>query len=73
MQPRAAVQWYVAVFKSDGGQNGFNKALAVLTERNWYRSGPLAGKVQSPGDYEMNVSAELAFRIIARMRTDPAM
>jgi len=42
--------------------------VAVLTERNWYRSGPLAGKVQSPGDHEMNVSAELALRIMARMR-----
>jgi len=65
-------KWYVAVFKTDDGQSGFNKALAVLTERNWYRSGPLAGKVQSPGDHEMNVSAEMAFRIIARMRTGAA-
>lgn len=62
-------KWYVAAFKTDDGQSGFNKAVAVLTERNWYRSGPLAGKVQSPGDLEMNVSAELAFRIMARMRT----
>jgi hypothetical protein len=63
-------KWYVAAFKSDDGQSGFNKALAVLTERNWYRAGPLAGKVQSPGDHDqLNVSAELAFRIIARMRT----
>jgi cell division protein FtsI/penicillin-binding protein 2 len=62
-------KWYVAVFKTDDGQSGFNKAVAVLTERNWYRSGPLAGKVQSPGDLEMNVSAEMAFRIMARMRT----
>jgi hypothetical protein len=63
-------KWYVAAFKTDDGQNGFNKAVAVLTERNWYRSGPQAGKVQSPGDHdEMNVSAELAFRIMARMRT----
>jgi hypothetical protein len=63
-------KWYVAVFKTDDGQIGFNKAVAVLTERNWYRSGPLAGKVQSPGDHDaMNVSAEMAFRIMARMRT----
>ena len=63
-------KWYVAVFKTDDGQSGFNKAVAVLTERNWYRSGPLAGKVQSPGDHdEMNVSAEMAFRIMARIRT----
>ena len=63
-------KWYVAVFKTDDAQSGYNKAIAVLTERNWYRSGPLAGKVQSPGDHdEMNVSAEIAFRIMARMRT----
>ena len=62
-------KWYVAVFKTDDGQSGFNKAVAVLTERNWYRSGPLAGKVQSPGDHDMNVSAEMAFRIMALMRT----
>lgn len=63
-------KWYVAAFRTDDGQSGFNKALAVLTERNWYRSGPLAGKVQSPGDLDqLNVSAEVAFRIMARMRT----
>lgn len=63
-------KWYVAAFKTDDGQSGFNKALAVLTERNWYKSGPLAGKVQSPGDQDaMNISAEIAFRIMARMRT----
>lgn len=63
-------KWYVAVFKTDDGQSGFNKAVAVLTERNWYRSGPLAGKVQSPGDLDqMNVSAEMAIRIMARLRT----
>ncbi len=63
-------KWYVAVFKTDDGQSGFNKAVAVLTERNWYRSGPFAGKVQSPGDHDaVNVSAEMALRIMARMRT----
>ncbi len=64
-------KWYVAVFRTDDTQAGFNKAIAVLTERNWYRSGPQAGKVQSPGDHEMNVSAEMAFRIMARMRPAP--
>ncbi|MBC7804106.1 MAG: hypothetical protein H7Y16_09550, partial [Candidatus Parcubacteria bacterium] len=61
-------KWYVAAFKSGDAQIGYDKAIAVLTERNWYRSGPLAGKVQAPGDHERNVSAELAFRIIARLR-----
>jgi hypothetical protein len=64
-------KWYVAAFKSDSEQAGFNKVVAVLTERNWYRSGPQAGKVQSPGDLDaMNISAELAFRIMARLRAD---
>ena len=40
----------------------------MLTGRNWYKSGPQTGKVQSPGDKEMNLSAELAFRIMARLR-----
>jgi len=63
-------KWYVAAFKTDPGQSGFNKVVAVLTERNWYKAGPLAGKVQSPGDHEMNVSSEIAFRIMARMRSE---
>jgi hypothetical protein len=62
-------KWYTAVFKTDDRQTGFNKAIAVLTERNWHNAGPLAGKVHSPGDQgEANASAELAFRIIAGIR-----
>ncbi|HEX5612716.1 MAG TPA: hypothetical protein VFX67_08670 [Burkholderiales bacterium] len=62
-------KWYVAAFRSSDATPGFDKAIAVLTERNWHRSGPLAGKVQSPGDLDgMNISAELAFRIVARLR-----
>jgi hypothetical protein len=64
-------KWYIAAFRTDDAQPGFNKAIAVLTERNWYRSGPQAGKVQSPGDKEMNLSAEIAFRIMARLRPAP--
>jgi hypothetical protein len=66
-------KWYVAAFRTDENQGGFNKVVAVLTERNWYRSGPQAGKVQSPGDHEMNVSAEIAFRVMARMRSEPGL
>jgi hypothetical protein len=62
-------KWYVAVFQTDPRVPGFNKAIAVLTERNWVKSGPLAGKVQSPGDHDdLNVSAEMAFRIMDRIR-----
>jgi hypothetical protein len=63
-------KWYVAAFRTDDSRSGFNKVVAVLTERNWYKAGPQAGKVQSPGDHEMNVSAEIAFRIMARMRIE---
>lgn len=63
-------KWYVATFRTDDARVGFDKALAVLTERNWYRSGPDAGKVHSPGDHDqLNISAEIAFRIMSRMRT----
>jgi hypothetical protein len=62
-------KWYVAVFQTEPNKPGFNKAIAVLTERNWYKSGPQAGKVHSPGDHDdLNVSAEMAFRIMARLR-----
>jgi hypothetical protein len=62
-------KWYIAAFQTDASGQGFNKAIAVLTERNWHKSGPLAGKVQAPGDHdEMNVSAEIAFRIMAGLR-----
>ncbi len=64
-------KWYIALFRTDDTQPGFNKAIAVLTERNWYRTGPKAGKVQSPGDKEANLSAELAFRIMAQLRPAP--
>jgi hypothetical protein len=65
-------KWYIAVFQTEAGAPGFNKAIAVLTERNWHKSGPLAGKVQSPGDHdEMNVSAEMAFRIMDRLHKSP--
>jgi len=62
-------KWYIAAFRSSDSSAGFDKAIAVLTERNWHRTGALAGKVQSPGDLDgMNISAELAFRIVARLR-----
>src|SRR4051812_24386331 len=62
-------KWYAAVFKTDDKQPQFNKAIAVLTERNWHRTGALAGMVHSPGDAgEPNASAELALRIMQRIR-----
>lgn len=67
-------KWYIATFKSNDGAQGFDKAIAVLTERNWHKTGPFAGKVQSPGDHdEMNVSAEIAFRIMDRLRAAHAV
>jgi hypothetical protein len=65
-------KWYLAAFRTDDRLPGFDKAVAVLTERNWYRAGPQAGKVQSPGDTDgLNLSAEIAFRIMAALRVAP--
>jgi hypothetical protein len=65
-------KWYIAAFRTDDRLPGFDKAIAVLTERNWYRSGPQAGKVQSPGDADgLNLSAEIALRVMGALRVPP--
>lgn len=62
-------KWYVAAFKTRSGAGmPYDKAIAVLSERNWRRK---SGLVQAPGDNETNLSAELAFRIIKVLREDP--
>jgi hypothetical protein len=61
-------KWYVAAFKTQGGAEApFDKAIAVLSERNWRKKN---GMVQSPGDKEANLSAELAFRIVKALRQE---
>ena len=55
-------KWYVAAFKTSAEPNApYDKAIAVLSERNWRQK---TGLVQAPGDREVNLSAELALRII---------
>lgn len=61
-------KWYVAAFKTEAGKTApYDKVIAVLTERNWRKSGQKKGLVQAPGDQETNLSAELAFRVIKSM------
>ena len=65
-------KWYAALFKSSAQVSGFDKAIAVLSERNWYESGELQGKVDAPGDNGPNRSAEIAFRIMGKLRSETA-
>lgn len=69
-------KWYAALFQS-GKSAEFDKAIAVLSERNWYlpeatlpenMKWKRQGKVDSPGDNGPNRSAELAFRIMNQLR-----
>ena len=58
-------KWYVAAFKTSAEPNApYDKAIAVLSERNWRKN---SGLVQAPGDRDVNLSAELALRIIKTM------
>jgi hypothetical protein len=64
-------KWYVAAFKTQGFADApYDKVIAVLSERNWVQK---TGKVQSPGDRERNLSAELALRIIKALRQDAVL
>jgi hypothetical protein len=65
-------KWYAALFKSGDQAAGYDKAIAVLSERNWHESGPLRGKVDAPGDNGPNRSAEIAFRIMGKLRAEVA-
>lgn len=63
-------KWYVAAFKTRSESGApYDKAIAVLTERNWRRKTQL---VQAPADKEVNLSAELAFRIMKALHAAPA-
>lgn len=60
-------KWYAAVFRSDAKQTRWDKAIAVLTERNWVRE---TGKVHGAGDRGPNPAAEIALQIAGRLRGD---
>ncbi|MDG4595364.1 MAG: hypothetical protein P9F75_06675 [Candidatus Contendobacter sp.] len=60
-------KWYVAVFRGSAKQTRWDKAIAVLTERNWVRE---TGKVYGAGDHGPNPAAEIALQIAGRLRGD---
>ena len=60
-------KWYTAVFRSSPKQTGWDKAIAVLAERNWVRE---TGKVHGAGDRGPNPAAEIALQIVGRLRGD---
>ncbi len=60
-------KWYAAVFHSSAKQTRWDKAIAVLVERNWVRD---TGKVHGAGDHGPNPAAEIALQIAGRLRGD---
>lgn len=60
-------KWYTGVFKTDNGQN-WNKAIAVLTERNWFVGN---GTVHGAGDKGPNPAAEIALLVARCLRDNP--
>lgn len=62
-------KWYAALFQSGAKGSGFDKAIAVLSERNWHESGKLKGYVDAQDD-SVNRSAEIAFRIMGKFRAE---
>lgn len=66
-------KWYTAVYRLDDGKDGatsgkpplWQKAIAVLTERNWQRE---SGLVHGAGDRGPNPAAEIALQIVLRQR-----
>lgn len=60
-------KWYTAVFRSSPKQTRWDKAIAVLAERNWVRE---TGKVHGAGDRGPNPAAEIALQIVGRLRGD---
>jgi len=57
-------KWYTAVYRKTPESKSWDKAIAVLTERNWQKKN---GKVHGPGDTGSNPSAEIAFQITGRL------
>jgi Penicillin binding protein transpeptidase domain len=63
------IKWYVAAYKtSNGDQKNYDKVIAVMSERNWYRSGKdippnLQGRIHGVNDLN-NISTEIAMRAL---------
>ncbi len=63
------IKWYVAAYKtSNGDQKNYDKVIAVMSERNWYRSGKdipknVQGRIHGVNDLN-NISTEIAMRVL---------
>lgn len=58
-------KWYTAVYRVSDGQGSWEKAIAVLTERNWLQD---SGRVHGASESGPNPAAEIAFQIVSRQR-----
>jgi len=56
-------KWYVAAYRTDRKDPRWTKAIAVLTERNWFAA---TGRIQSAGDRGPNPAAEIALQVATR-------
>jgi hypothetical protein len=61
--PLRPYKWYVAAYRSHPEKPGWNKVIAVLTERNWLAD---TGRVHGAGDHGPNPAAEIAMQIAGR-------
>jgi hypothetical protein len=61
--PLRPYKWYVAAYRTDPGDARWNKAIGVLTERNWLAD---SGHVHGAGDHGPNPAAEIAMQIAGR-------
>lgn len=61
--PLRPYKWYVATYRSDPSDPHWNKAIAVLTERNWLAD---TGRIHGAGDRGPNPAAEIAMQIAGR-------
>jgi hypothetical protein len=56
-------KWYAAAYRTDPSRPEWDKAIGVLTERNWMTS---TGRIHAAGDHGPNPAAEIALQIVAR-------
>ncbi len=61
-------KWYAGVFRVGDGP-GWNKAIAVLTERSWLKGN---GPVYGAGDLGPNPAAEIGLQLARCLRENPA-
>ena len=59
-------KWYTAVYRQDDGSTKWQKAIAVLAERNWVQA---TGMVHGAGDRGPNPAAEIAIQTVLKLRS----